>query len=319
MNPSYGIAVELRQLEGFVAVATELHFGRAAEKLHIGQPTLSELVRRLERELGTPLFTRTTRRVVLTSAGAELLTRSKVILEEVASASAAVRRIAGGDGGTVRLGITPPVASVLAPHLIAQFGLVAPNVTVAVQRLWLPMLVQAVREGDVDIALTCAIPEESEGVVSEVFGAEPLLVGLRPDHRFASRASIDLPSLGHDVLGATQESLFPAWALAQRQALQAARISPPFVTLDDTDLSATRWLEQQEPQWVMLTSSLITGTRDDVVLPVEPEGAVPYTLQWSPDRAANAAVARLVHCILSAALPSGWLTRAGHLGHDSGL
>ena len=88
--------MELRQLEAFVAVATELHFGRAAERLHLAAPTLSELIRRLERELGAPLFTRTTRRVALTSAGTELLARSKVILEEVAAARAAVRRVAGG-------------------------------------------------------------------------------------------------------------------------------------------------------------------------------------------------------------------------------
>ena len=88
--------MELRQLEAFVAVANDLHFGRAAERLHLATPTLSELIRRLERELGTPLFTRTTRRVALTSAGTELLARSKVILEEVAAAGAAVRRVAGG-------------------------------------------------------------------------------------------------------------------------------------------------------------------------------------------------------------------------------
>ena len=58
-------------MDAFVALATELHFGRAAEKLFIGQPTLSELIRKLERELGTPLFTRTTRRVALTNAGTE--------------------------------------------------------------------------------------------------------------------------------------------------------------------------------------------------------------------------------------------------------
>ena len=107
--------VELRQLEAFVAVATELHFGRAAERLHIAAPTLSELIRRLERELGTPLFTRTTRQVAITSAGAELLTRSTIILDEAAAAQAAVRRVAGGEAGTVRLGITPPAAPVLAP------------------------------------------------------------------------------------------------------------------------------------------------------------------------------------------------------------
>ena len=89
--------MELRQLEAFVAVATELHFGRAADRLHIAAPTLGELIRRLERELGTPLLTRTTRQVALTSAGAELLSRSKVILDEVAAAQAAVHRVAGGE------------------------------------------------------------------------------------------------------------------------------------------------------------------------------------------------------------------------------
>lgn len=99
--------MELRQLEAFVAVATELHFGRAARKLHMGQPTVSDLIRRLEREMGAQLMTRTTRRVALTSAGSELLGRAKVILDEVGSACAAVHRLSKGQAGTVRLGITP--------------------------------------------------------------------------------------------------------------------------------------------------------------------------------------------------------------------
>jgi DNA-binding transcriptional LysR family regulator len=123
-----------------VAVATELHFRRAAGRLHIAAPTLSELIRRLKRELGTPLLTRTTRRVALTSAGAELLSRSKVILDGVAAAQAAVHRVAGGEASTVRLGVTPPAAPVLAPHLINLFASQAPHVTVDLQRMWLPKL-----------------------------------------------------------------------------------------------------------------------------------------------------------------------------------
>ena len=87
--------MELGQLEAFVTLASELPFGRAAEKLYMGQPALSELIRRLERELGVPLFIRTTQRVTLTAAGEELLIRAKAILDEVAAASAAVRRVAG--------------------------------------------------------------------------------------------------------------------------------------------------------------------------------------------------------------------------------
>ncbi len=172
--------MELRQLEAFVAVANELHFGRAAERLHLAAPTLSELIRRLERELGTPLFTRTTRRVALTSAGTELLTRSKVILEEVAAARAAVRRVAAGEAGTVRLGITPPVAPVLAPHLIGLFAAQAPQVTVDLQRMWLPGLTEALVCGRIDVAITCGLIPAPDGTANEVFCAEPLLVGLRP-------------------------------------------------------------------------------------------------------------------------------------------
>lgn len=80
--------------------------------------------------MGTPLLTRTTRRVALTEAGAELLRYSTAILDDVAAASTAVRRIASGDGGTVRLGIPPPVAPTLAPYLRASFSEMAPAVEI---------------------------------------------------------------------------------------------------------------------------------------------------------------------------------------------
>lgn len=142
-------------MEAFVAVATELHFGRAADTLRIGQPTLSDLIRRLEREVGAPLLTRTTRRVALTQAGIELFGRAKVILDDVEGAAAAIRRLADGDAGTVRLGITPPVAPVLSPHLTAALGRAAPDVRLEVQRMWLPDLERAIAEGAVDVAITC--------------------------------------------------------------------------------------------------------------------------------------------------------------------
>jgi DNA-binding transcriptional LysR family regulator len=307
--------VELRQLEAFVAVATELHFGRAAERLQLAPPTLSELIRRLERELGTPLFTRTTRRVAMTSAGAELLARSKTILDEVAAARAAVRRVADGDAGTVRLGITPPVAPVLAPHLIGLFADEAPQVTVDLQRMWLPSLTDALLSDRIDVAITCGLIPAPEGTVNEVFCAEPLLVGLRPEHRLAGQHTVELSDLAHDVLGTIPADLFPAWALTQQQALESAGISPPAVGLTDTDLASIRWAGQAEVDWILLIPSLAATHIQTVIRPVASGQLVPFTLQWNPGRAHTTAVARFVHAALTAELPAGWHTQPDHLRH----
>lgn len=310
--------VELRELEAFVAVATELHFGRAAEKLHIGQPTLSDLIRRLERELGTPLLTRTTRVVALTEAGSELLRYSTSILRDVAAAGVAVRRIAGGDGGTVRVGLTPPVAPILAPHLRESFAEVAPAVEVVETQMWLPSLVRAVADGDVDVAITCGAMPDRDGVVNEVFCSEPLLVGLRPQHRCAGASAVALSALSHDVLGATAPALFPAWAVVQDRALQEAGVAPPQVPLAVPDLAATGWMDQPELDWIMLIGSLARGHAATAVRPVTPTYDVVFTLQWNPTRVQTPAVARFVSHALAVAPPAGWSTGPAHLGPGSG-
>ena len=307
--------MELRQLEAFMAVAGELHFGRAAEKLYVAPPTLSDLIRRLERELGTPLFTRTTRRVTLTAAGVELLARTGPILEQLAAARAAVQRIAGGETGTVRLGCTPPVTPTLAPHLIGRFAAEAPDVTVEIQRMWLPNLVDALAGGEIDVAITCGDAPEAVAIATEVFCAETLLVGLRPDHRFAPLDSVALSDLARDVLGVTSPSLFPAWSLSQTQALATAKIDPPTVELDDTDLAATRWADQTKVDWILLIPSLAASHGATVVRPVTPLQLVPFVPQWNPDRAQTPAVARFVTTALSVEPPPGWRTRPGHLNH----
>lgn len=297
-----------------MAVATELHFGRAAEKLRIGQPTLSDLIRRLERELGAELLTRSTRKVAVTGAGQELLGRAKVILDEVAAAAAAVRRTARGDTGTVRVAITPPVAPVLIPHLNGAAAEHLPDVTMSVQRMWLPDLTRALAEGTADVAITCARLPDAPGVVNTIFCSEALLVGLRPNHHLSDDDEVVLGDLARDRLGIPSEALFPAWALAQRQALDSVGCAPPTVVLDATDLSASGWTNQLEAQWILLTASLGTppGT---TVRTLVPALTVPYTLQWQPERAQTAAVARFVRLALTHDVPPGWQLEPGHLRH----
>lgn len=309
--------MEIRQLRAFAAVATELHFGRAAERLQIGQPTLSELVRRLERELGTPLLTRTTRRVALTAAGARLLEHSESILDQIASAMMAVRHVAAGESGVVRLGFTPPAAPTLVPHLRSTFAHAAPDIEIVESWLWLPALEEAVQAGTIDVAITCARLEDHGRTANEVFCSQPLLVGLRPDHRCAGQESVALEELAEDVLGATPETLFPAWALAQRQALDAAGIEPPSVPLRMTELRATRWLDQPELDWIMLIGSLTLGHVDTVIRPVLPRYDVPFTLEWQPHRVTSPAVTRFVDHVLSAPPPLGWAPGPAHTAHSA--
>jgi DNA-binding transcriptional LysR family regulator len=306
--------MELRQLEAFVAVATELHFGRAAEQLGIGQPTLSDLVRRMERELGAPLLTRTTRKVALTGAGQELLGRAKVILDEVAAAAAAVRRTAKGETGTVRVAITPPVAPVLAPHLFGAANEYLPGVTLAVQRMWLPDLTRALADGTIDVAITCARLPDAPSVANTVFCSEPLLVGLRPDHHLAGNAEVALEDLAQHRLAIPNDTLFPALALAQRQVLDSVGLSPPVVVLEATDLSASGWTNQPEATWILLPVSLGTPPAT-TVCSTNPALRIPYTLEWSPERAQNAAIARFVRLALTHDVPPGWQLETGHLRH----
>lgn len=302
------LPVELRQLQAFVAVATELHFGRAAERLFIGQPTLSELIRKLERELGTPLLSRTTRRVELTEAGAELLARSRPLLDGVAEAATAVRRIGAGERGTVRLGVTPPAAPVLLPHLQATLAAVAPEVEVVVSRLWLPALERAIVEGAVDVGITVARLPEEEGLQTHVFCAQPLLVGLRPGHRLAAEETVRLADLQDDVLGTTSDSLFPAWSLAQQQALRAAGVAPRSTPLFDPDLGAARWTEQEDVDWILLIGSLTAGHAGTVIRPVAPAVDVPFTIRWAPSRLRTPAVTRLIEHVFAMDPPEGWRT-----------
>jgi len=307
--------MELRQLEAFVTLATELHFGRAADRLHMAAPSLSEQIRRLEIELGTPLFVRTTRRVDITPAGAEFLPRARAILEEVKAARSSVRQVAGGESGTVRLGITPAVARTLAPYLIGVFGVEAPKVTVELHRMWLPNLIAALTSGEIDVGITGGIFPAPAGITARVFCAERLLVGLRPGHRLAESESIALVELADEVLGMPPEALFPAWVISQRQALDAAGVAPKVVELRDTDLSASRWLDQPDVDWILLISSLAVEHSNTVVKATEPPQLVPFVLLWNPQNAHNSAIAPFVQIALTVDPPPGWFTQQGHLRH----
>jgi DNA-binding transcriptional LysR family regulator len=299
--------VELRQLQAFEAVATDLHFGRAAKRLFTSQPALSEQIRRLERELGTPLFHRTSRRVELTPAGTELLARARVILAQVDDAAAAVRRFRDGAFGSVRFGVTPPVTPVLAPHLVAVLAETSPGIAVDLVQMWLPDLHSALVEGNIDVAVTPGAAQPPRGVQIHPLGREPLLVGLRPSHRFANRSYVALDDLNGDVLGQTSEALFPAWVQAQQAVLKAAGMCPPTAALWAADLSATRWADQPEVDWVLVTPSLAAPHQTTTFVSLSPPEYIVFSLLWPRDHEHDPSLARFLKSTLAAELPTGWV------------
>lgn len=302
--------MELRDLRAFVAAAQELHFARAAALLYMSPSAMSELIRRLEQELGTPLFTRSTRRITLTDAGTELLGRAEAILNLTAQATASVAAVGRGNTGAVRLGVTPPAAHVLAPHLVSSFTAATPDCTVHMQRMWLPVLGAALEAGTIDAAVTCGdLAVRASAITTIEIGAQPLLIGLRPGHPLAGDDVIDLRRLGNRLLGLHSAQLFPAWHGAQRRILADAGLAPPTVELEDTDLSARLWTRQPEVEWIMLIASLLTGHANTVTRPAQ-AGTVPFTLSWPAQPSPRAVVRRFIEFCRAAELPPGWIPGA---------
>ena len=190
--------MELRHLRYFVAVAEERHFGRAAERLHIAQPPLSQQIRRLETELGEPLLYRTTRRVELSPAGEVLLERARAILAAVDSAVDDARRAARGEYGRLAIGFTGSSTYAMLPSLAAAMREEHPGVVLDLHgELLTPAQVARLIAGTLDLGLLRP-PVRERGLSTEVLHSEPLLAVLPETHPLANAEAVPLEQLKDD-------------------------------------------------------------------------------------------------------------------------
>lgn len=189
--------LDLDLLTHFVAVAEELHFGRAAQRLYLSQPALSRQIRRLEEQVGTQLFTRTSRRVELTAAGAVLLQAARRALEQVERAVDDARRASRGESGYLRVGFRESAAVALLPELVRWYRQWFPGVTLTLDEL--DDYEQCVRltDGRLDIGFVRSVPI-TRSVVSEVLLDEPYVAVLPESHRLARSASLSLAALAEE-------------------------------------------------------------------------------------------------------------------------
>jgi DNA-binding transcriptional LysR family regulator len=189
--------MELRHLRYFVAVAEELHFGRAAERLHMAQPPLSQQIRQLETEIGFDLFRRTKRSVQLTEAGQLFLDQVRVIFAQVDRAIQIGRQASRGELGQMVVGFVGSAAYNVLPPILQAMRTQVPGVVVELRELTTVQQLQWVAEGNIDVGFVRP-PVDLPGIESEVIFQESLMVALPECHPLCQGKTVAVRSLLHE-------------------------------------------------------------------------------------------------------------------------
>lgn len=216
--------MELRQLRYFVAIAEELSFTRAAERLHVAQPALSVQIRKLEDELGVDLFDRSRRTIRLTPAGDVLLAETRRVLAALDQTLEVVRQVGAGDVGRLAVGFVPSAANEALPPLLRRYGAAHPGVRLSLHELAPDALVRGLHDGRLDVCflyLPFDDPTLETAVIArEAFvaalpaghpladGAGPLDLALLADEPFVLPARHGMPGLHAQVLALCREAGF---------------------------------------------------------------------------------------------------------------
>jgi DNA-binding transcriptional LysR family regulator len=179
---------ELWQLRYFVAVAERLHFGRAAESLHISQPPLSRAIRALEQRLGVPLFARSRRRVELTAEGARFLEEARRIIAQLERSVLALRGIASGEQGRLRIGFVSLADYGVLPGLLKGFKTARPAVSLALREMLSPEQAAALGAGELDFGLLLPPVDGAADLEHLVVQRERFVAALPSRHRLARAA-----------------------------------------------------------------------------------------------------------------------------------
>lgn len=187
--------MELRHLQAFVAVAEELNFRRAAVRLHMSQPPLSQQIKRLEHEVGVALLRRTTRQVALTAAGEAFLREARKTLQSAEAAPRLARQAAAGEIGVVRLGFSGQTSYRVMLLIVRKFRERYPNVRFDIlSPLYGGELVDQINQREVDAGLL-RLPVPTEGLCVRELEQHPLAAALPEDHRLARVRELGLDDL----------------------------------------------------------------------------------------------------------------------------
>lgn len=227
--------MELRHLQSFCVVAEEGHVTRAAERLHIAQPALTQQLRLLEKELGLALVRKAGRGIVLTEAGEFFYKEAALILQHLSRATQQAREIARGETSHLRVGVTEAVAysSTLA-EVLSCFGERWPAVQLTLSQNVATELGPALREHQIDVAFTCPIHTSHLDLISQRLAQDRMILAVPARHPLAGRKSVSLPDLkdkplvlvAHDRIAGTFEEMLDAACECHGFAPRIVQTSP---------------------------------------------------------------------------------------------
>jgi DNA-binding transcriptional LysR family regulator len=272
---------ELRHLRYFLAVAEELSFARAADRLHMAPSPLSAAIRQLEAELGVDLFVRTTRHVELTDAGRRLLADGAGALAAVDAAFADAARAGRGILGTLRIGLSTITRHELRPALLARLRERAPAIAADVTESTTGALVRELIGRRLDVALTfCLAP--TAGVSRRTYSQERMHVLMRRGHRFAGADAVRLEQLAGDRFVVPAEELNPGFNRRLRALCGEHGFEPA------TSVASVIWDDDEWPAGddvVTLVSDRWARHVSDRMRTVtlEPELRLPVEIVWRED------------------------------------
>jgi DNA-binding transcriptional LysR family regulator len=304
--------LELRHLRAFVAVAEELHFTRAARRLHLAQQALSVQIRQIEDELGTQLFERTTRRVELTEAGRTLYAHAVPILASVAAAWEQTARAGAGEIGRLAVCYTPTVADEALPLIVDELHARYPAVRLRACEMWQAESVEAVTAGRFDVGFARCPAGLGEDLECASIREESLGVVLGSAHPLASDHAVAIETLGWETLYIWPRELSPGFFDCVLGGLRAHGFTGPVREFENlgrdvlmSDAVARRAVAETRAFSVAFATMYDPLPAGFAWRPLEPAPLVPLHMFWK--RASNVAARNFTQLALDVAQRAGWL------------
>jgi DNA-binding transcriptional LysR family regulator len=301
--------MDTRQLECFITVAEELHFGRAAERLHLAQQPLSVRIKQLEDELGVLLFERTTRRVALTAAGEVYLNAARQALDLLQRGAQMAQQVHQGVAGKLVIGYISPTLYNVLPPILQALRSELPDVEIVLRELASPYLEAELRKGTIDLALGIEA-SDPPGLHSTTLFHDPIMVALPLDHPLCHEPQIPLRALADEPF-VTYDPAQKPLALQQLAAICQQADFQPRIVQEALSTEGVIGLVAAGVGITLTVASLRSLQSERVVYsPLsEPTLSVAMNISWR-QAAESALVDRVVALAQAVCLPSSIVERS---------